>query len=106
MKLNQRFGGTCRFHLHGSGIKQARNQRESGDQQSSACFAYSPTLKMVICSSDKSDIVRTTRHYKPYDCAFLAGITFEVNPREFRKKNTIRILDTDYSTSAVAMPRI
>jgi hypothetical protein len=30
LKLNRRFGGTCRLHLQGRRISQARNQREAG----------------------------------------------------------------------------
>jgi hypothetical protein len=29
LKVNQRFGGTCRLHLQGQGIGRSRNQRES-----------------------------------------------------------------------------
>jgi hypothetical protein len=33
LKTNRRFGGTCRFHLHGRIINQARNQHETGNKQ-------------------------------------------------------------------------
>jgi hypothetical protein len=36
LKINRRFGGTCRLHLRGLRISQARNQREAGGRQSSA----------------------------------------------------------------------
>jgi hypothetical protein len=32
LKVNRRFGGTCRLHLQGRRINQARNQRESRRQ--------------------------------------------------------------------------
>jgi hypothetical protein len=34
LKVNRRFGGTCRLHLQRRRISQARNQRESGGKQS------------------------------------------------------------------------
>jgi hypothetical protein len=33
LKVNRRFGGTCRLHLPARGIGQARNQRETGSKQ-------------------------------------------------------------------------
>jgi hypothetical protein len=42
LKVNRRVGGTCRLHLHGRRISQARNRHEAGSKQSSAlvyCFA-------------------------------------------------------------------
>jgi hypothetical protein len=40
LKVNQRFGGTCRLHLQDQSIRQARNQREisvkSGGKQSNS----------------------------------------------------------------------
>jgi hypothetical protein len=53
LKVNQSFSGTCRHHLQGWRISQVRNQHEAGSKQSSACLAYSLTLKMeVTCSSE------------------------------------------------------
>jgi hypothetical protein len=34
LKANRRFGGTCRLHIQGRRIGQARNQRETGSKQS------------------------------------------------------------------------
>jgi hypothetical protein len=34
LKVNRRFGGTCRLHFQGRSISQARNQREAGHKQS------------------------------------------------------------------------
>jgi hypothetical protein len=33
LKVNQRYGGTCGFHLQGRRISQARNHREAGSKQ-------------------------------------------------------------------------
>jgi hypothetical protein len=33
LKVNRRIRGSCRFHLQGQRIRQARNQRESGSKQ-------------------------------------------------------------------------
>jgi hypothetical protein len=62
LKLNWHFGETCRLHLQGRRISQARNQRESGSKQRS-------TLKMeATCSSEMSvDFQRTTRRFIPED---------------------------------------
>jgi hypothetical protein len=35
MKVNRRFGGTCRLHLNGRRISQARNKREAAMEESS-----------------------------------------------------------------------
>jgi hypothetical protein len=35
LKVNRRFGGTCRLQLQGPRISNARNQREAGSRQSS-----------------------------------------------------------------------
>jgi hypothetical protein len=64
LKVNRRFGGTCRLHLQGRRISQALL---------ATCFIlvycldYSSTLKMEAkCSSETSfDIQRTTRRYVP-----------------------------------------
>jgi hypothetical protein len=66
LKVNRRFGGTCRIHLQGRRINQARNQHES------CSLAYSSTLKMeATCFSETSvDFQQTTRHYIPEDRTF------------------------------------
>jgi hypothetical protein len=33
LKVNRRFGGTCRLNLQGRRVKQTRNQREAGRKQ-------------------------------------------------------------------------
>jgi hypothetical protein len=33
MKVNRCFGGTCRLHLRGRRIRQARNQRKTGNSK-------------------------------------------------------------------------
>jgi hypothetical protein len=38
LKVNRRFGGTCRLHLHGPKISQARNKCEEGRKQRS-CYS-------------------------------------------------------------------
>jgi hypothetical protein len=66
LKVNRRFGGTCRLHLQGPRINHARNQHEAGSKQVS-CLTYSSTLKMeAICSSETLvDFQRTTWRYIP-----------------------------------------
>jgi hypothetical protein len=51
LKVNGHFGGTCRFHLQGRRINQARNQKMD-----------------TKCSSETSlDFQRTTRRFNPED---------------------------------------
>jgi hypothetical protein len=59
LKVNGRFGGTCRLHLQGRRISKARNQRETG------CT----TLKLEsTCSFEMSvDFQRAARLYIPED---------------------------------------
>jgi hypothetical protein len=38
LKVNRCFEGTCRHHLQGRRLSQARSQREAGDKQSSGDF--------------------------------------------------------------------
>jgi hypothetical protein len=66
LRVNSRFGGTCRLHRQGHRITHARNQSEAGSKQSSA---YSLTLKMeATYSSETSDDFQwTTWHYIPED---------------------------------------
>jgi hypothetical protein len=67
LKVNRRLGESCRLHLQGRRIGQARNQLEVGSKQ-----AYSSTLKMEsTCYSEASvDFQRTTRRYIPEDRTF------------------------------------
>jgi hypothetical protein len=55
LKVNRIFRGTCRLHLQGCGVSQARNHHGAG-----------AALKIeAICSSDMSvDFQRITRRYK------------------------------------------
>jgi hypothetical protein len=55
LEVSRRFGGTCRLHLQGRRISQARNQREAGGKQ----------IKMVETWSSKTsaDFQRTTWGY-------------------------------------------
>jgi hypothetical protein len=68
LKLSRRFGGTCRLHLQGRRISQARNQHKAGG----FLLVYSSTLKRkATCSSETSvDFQRTTQHYIPEDINF------------------------------------
>jgi hypothetical protein len=69
LKVNRRFGGTCRLHLQGRRISQARNQCEAELCLLLSCLAYSSSLKMCFrnvakCSSGTSvDFQRTTWCY-------------------------------------------
>jgi hypothetical protein len=55
LKVNWLFGGTCRLHLQGRRISQARNQLESRCFGLVSCLSYSSTLKMEgTCSSETS----------------------------------------------------
>jgi hypothetical protein len=47
MKVNRRFGGTCRFHLQGERISQARNKREP-DSKQSLLFGFERTTWRYI----------------------------------------------------------
>jgi hypothetical protein len=73
LKVNRRFGRTCRLHLQGRRISRARKQRERLCLPPAFTLvpfsAYSPTLKMeATCSSETSvDFQRTTRSYIPED---------------------------------------
>jgi hypothetical protein len=64
LKVNWRFGRTCRLHDQGRRTGQARNQHETG---SKPCLAYSSTLMMeATCSSETLvDLQRTTRRSIP-----------------------------------------
>jgi hypothetical protein len=86
LKVNRRFGGTCRLHRHGRRISQARNQRESRWQ-----------AKMgVICSSETSvDFQRTTRRYIAKDRTLHPSSTFSLNMRDqvlYPYKTTSKIM--------------
>jgi hypothetical protein len=65
LKVNRRFGGTCRLHRQGRKISRTR-KRENRWQAEQASFS---ALKMeAICSSETSaDFQRTTRRYIPKD---------------------------------------
>jgi hypothetical protein len=56
LKVNGRFGGTCRLHLQGQRISQARNKREAGRNMEAICSSETP-----------ADFQRTTRPYNPGD---------------------------------------
>jgi hypothetical protein len=59
LKVNPRFGGTCRLYLYGRRISLARNQHETGSNQ---------TYLEAKCSSETSDdFQRTTWRYIPED---------------------------------------
>jgi hypothetical protein len=58
LKVNRRFGGTCRLHLQGWRISQARNQHEAGGRQSSWLIGlvYFASLKMEATCSSKTSV--------------------------------------------------
>jgi hypothetical protein len=64
LKVNWRLGGTCRLHLQGQRINQARNQCEACSKH-----AYSLTVKMeATCSCEMLvDFQQTARRYIPED---------------------------------------
>jgi hypothetical protein len=68
VESQRHFGGTCRLHLQGRIISQARSQREASNKQSS-CFAYSSTLKMEATRFPETlvDFQRTIWRYIPED---------------------------------------
>jgi hypothetical protein len=75
LEVNRRFGGTCRLHLPGRKISQARNQHEAGSKQIHAtclmlvsCFAYTLALNMEWTYSSETSVglQRTTRRYIPW----------------------------------------
>jgi hypothetical protein len=70
LKVNRRFEGTCRLHLEGQRINQARKHSEEGTKQSFTVLyflAYSSTLKMESIRSSETlvDFQRNTRSYIP-----------------------------------------
>jgi hypothetical protein len=72
LKVNQRFGGTCRLHLQDRRISLARNYREIRWQAELLFFARVGTFLRLflepICSSETSvGFQRTTRRYIPED---------------------------------------
>jgi hypothetical protein len=70
LKINQRFGGTCRFNLQYRRISQARNQHEVGSKH--RWFLAWVTLQMkATCSSETSIVFQcTTWRYIPEDRHF------------------------------------
>jgi hypothetical protein len=74
LKVNERFGGTCRLHNQGRRISQTRNQYEAGINQKFAvlatCFMLvsSPMKVEARCSSEASVYFqRTICRYIPED---------------------------------------
>jgi hypothetical protein len=49
VKVNRRFGETCRLHLQGRRINQARNKREAGSRQSQWLRVYHSTCMCSNC---------------------------------------------------------
>jgi hypothetical protein len=45
LKVNGRLGGTCRYHLHGRSISQARNHHEAGSKQPT--WRYTPEARTL-----------------------------------------------------------
>jgi hypothetical protein len=71
LKVNRRFGGTCRLHVQGKTISKARNQHEAllTCFMLVSCLAYCSTLKMEATCSSKMSVacnglhgVRTLRY--------------------------------------------
>jgi hypothetical protein len=62
-EVNQRFGGTCNFHIQGSSMKQEKVT----SFMLVVCLAYILTMKLeATCSSETSDdFQRNTRRYIP-----------------------------------------
>jgi hypothetical protein len=77
LKVNRRFGLTCRLHLQGRRIIHVRNQLQASKKPAElvtdfmlvSCLAYSSTLKTeVTCSSETSgDFQMTIRRYIPVE---------------------------------------
>jgi hypothetical protein len=65
LKVNRRFGGTCRLHLQDRRISRERNQKPC---YLLFCSAYSSSLRMATCSSETSvDFQRATGRCIPED---------------------------------------
>jgi hypothetical protein len=54
LKVNRRFGETCRFHLQGRSISQARNQHEAAGKQ--AVDLVLQNVKKMQLTPDDYDI--------------------------------------------------
>jgi hypothetical protein len=94
LKVNRRFGRTCRLHLQGRRIRQARNQREAGSKQGKNLFVlrlgtdsiFFPGLmnfETGICPVHLSLQLMTINAPRPNDKAFVqrntSGITTSVH---------------------------
>jgi hypothetical protein len=73
LHANRRFGGTCRLHLQGRRISQARNRREAGHCLLLAscwfltCLLRPLKIDVTYSSETSVEFKRTTRHYIPED---------------------------------------
>jgi hypothetical protein len=65
LKVNRRFGGACRLHLHDRKISQARNQRETELRLPSAysktSVGFQRTIRRHIFISEKTPNPAVTR---------------------------------------------
>jgi hypothetical protein len=82
LKVNRRFGGTCRLHRQDWRIIPTRNQRENLPPTLTpvSCLAYYSILKTEsTCSSETSvDSQRTTRRYVPEDKSSSTAVALNV----------------------------
>jgi hypothetical protein len=94
-KVDWRFGGTCRLHLQGRRIGQARNQRESRWQADLfSSLAYSLTLNMaaIFSSVTSVDFQRTTLRYIPESTYVYLFITTGVRTSNSAQNNKTKQL--------------
>jgi hypothetical protein len=50
LRVDRRFGGTCRLHLQNQRINQGRNQHEAGSKQRSASVDFDFNSSVILCS--------------------------------------------------------
>jgi hypothetical protein len=62
LKVNRRFGKSCRLHLQGRRIRQARNQREAGSKEGNPKCIFppvsyiNPNIQQADCSANNKSI--------------------------------------------------
>jgi hypothetical protein len=77
LEVNRRFGGTCRLHLQGGSVNQAKIQHEAGFQRTTQCYN----------SEDRSAYNRRCENLKTYMIFVLLCTGVELGVYEEKDKN-------------------
>jgi hypothetical protein len=83
LKVNIRFGGTCRLHLHGRRINQERNQRESGIKQWDVFLRNVAWLLHCVISPKVKHLIST--------CVRTSNPTFDIIDSVNNNRNSVPI---------------